>query len=255
MKKRLFLVYRFSTLILPILCISIGNSYNNSVNILLRLPEPKIILEAKKELTLDPETSQKLAKLHTKDPSGVGKKLLKNGFKKLLPKLGGFVALYGGYADYSNNDGVVSFPLLHNEPKIYLAITNKLNILNVFGETIAHRSFEKDASSELYLFERKENGDKTLYWEVSKQDIPENRKINPIAVVLLTKPKNIVVPTGDFMTTDNINLVAPSIYVVGNLDNAKTLLNFMDMRKYFEQIDWQKKIEEDTNVQRLMKNL
>lgn len=255
MKKRFFIVYRFSTLIIPILCISAGNLHNNSVNMLLKLPEPKIIREAKKSLASDPEISKNLNKLHSKDASGVGKKLLKNGFKKLLPKVSGFVGLYGGYVDYSGKNGTLSFPLLHNEPKIYLAITNKLDMLNVFGETIANRVIAKNASAELYLFERKENGDKTLYWKVSKQKVPRNRKINAISVVLLTKPKNIVVPTGDFITTDNINLVSPSIYVVGNLDQAKTLLNFMNMRKYFEQIDWKKKIEKDTVVQKLMQNL
>ena len=71
----------------------------------------------------------------------------------------------------------------------------------------------------------------------------------------MTKPKNIVVPTGDFMAEENLNFVLPSIYVVGNIDLAKTLFNFMDMRRYFEQIEYGKKIEKDTVVQTFMQNL
>ena len=207
------------------------------------------------------KVEKELSKLDKKNPAQIGKKLLKNGFRQFLPKISGFPALYGGYVDYSDNDGSLQFPLLHSKSKVYLVITPEIELFTIDGNTISHRKFVADKPAEIYLFERKDEAldkdkkEKTLYWKVSKVEKPADNSISPKSIVILTKPKNLFVPTGDFITEQNANLILPSVYVVGDGTNIKALLNFLDIRRFFEQIDRQYKLEKDKTVKKIMKNI
>ena len=208
---------------------------------------------------------EKINKIDKKTPGEVSQKLLKNEYKKYLsPKLGGFLALYGGYVDYSNIDGQVSFPLRHDQSKMYLVITPKIELIKVKGNTISHKEFdpEEKKNTQVYLFEKKEDKDKKFYWQVSKQEtseetfnVTEEKIINPLSVVLLTKPKNIFVATGDFMSNDNKQLVLPTnIYVLSNNQNSKILLNFMNIKNYFEPIEIEDKKVSDVLFEKIITN-
>ncbi len=183
----------------------------------------------------------KINKINKKTPGQISRKLLKNEMKKyLMPKLSGFIALYGGYIDYSNINGLISFPLRHTEPKLYLVITPKIKLVKVKGETISHLEFEdaKTAPAKIYFFEKKEDKNKQFFWAVSEQKIPQDRRINVLSVVLLTKPKNIYVTTGDFISNDSKHIVLPqNIYAVGIVGNNKVLLDSLNIKRYFEQIE------------------
>jgi len=239
MYKKHSLVY----LVLIFLAASACQISANTINLYLK-PAPLEIQESvRNELTDQGLIEKKLANLSKKGATGLGRKFLKNGFKKLLPKTSGFLAIYGGYIDYSNKDGKISFPLLHKEPKIYLIITPRINIATLFENTISHEQYVEGVKSKVFLFEKKKNGpnrpaddENIFYWQVSQVEKPEHRRISPISMIILTSTKNIVVPTGDFMSADNVNLVLPHIYIVGNTGNAETILNFLDSRRFFEQI-------------------
>ena len=183
----------------------------------------------------------KIDKISKKTPSQISRKFVKGEMKKhLMPKLGGFVALYGGYIDYSNIDGLISFPLRHVEPKLYLAITPKIKLVKVKGETVSHLEFEdsKRTPMKIYLFEKKEDENKVFFWKVSEQEIPQDRRINDLSVILLTKPKNIYVATGDFISNDSKHIILPqNIYVTGVIGNNKILLDLLNIKRYFEQIE------------------
>ena len=168
------------------------------------------------------------------------------------PKLSGFIAIYGGYVDYSSPDEF-KFPLLHKERKIYMVVTPEIQLTTVFGKTISHKNFVPGAPTEIYLFEKKKNADnKTIYWQVRKEEKPEHSRISPISIVLLTNPKNIVVATGDHITPKSQNFVLPNVYVVGN-DNMKVNLNFLDIKRFFEPIERSEKIDKAT-VQQIITN-
>jgi len=236
------LVYRFFIILALTTSIIWKEASARSIDLRLKPAPPGTLHEVKKELKIG------------KSAYKVGKKLFKNGFKDLLPKVSGFVAIYGGYIDYSNEDGSIQFPLLHKEKKIYLVITPEIKLTNVFGSTISHKNFIKDVPAEVYLLEKKKNDEtQTVYWRVTKEKKPDHNRINPLSIVLLTRPKNLVVSTGDFITPKTQNFILPGVYVVGNSNNAKSVLNFLDIRHFFEQIDRVEKAHKKT-LQKLIIN-
>lgn len=161
-----------------------------------------------------------------------------------LPKLSGFIALYGGFVSYSGRDGSIEFPVLQKDPKLYLVITPEIDLVTVYGKTVSHSNFAKGVDAKIYLFERKQNAAKNvLYWQVSEVPKPADNRISPISIILLTNPKNIVVPKGDFIAQKNANLVLPEIYVVGDTNNTKTALDFLDIKHFFEPIEQEEKEE------------
>ena len=85
--------------------------------------------------------------------------------------------------------------------------------------------------------------------------MPKNKKINPITVIILAKPKNLFVLEGDFMAAKNVQLILPNIYVIGNKDKEKILLKMLDIKRYFERIKAKEKKASDTSMQKMITNL
>lgn len=236
------LVYRLFIFLALITSIIWKDSYARSIDLILKPAPPEVVQEVKKELKVG------------KTPTQTGKQLLKNSFERLLPDRSGFITLYGGYIDYSNADGGIQFPLLHKEKKIYLVITPEIELTTVFGSTISHKNFVKDVPAEIYLLEKKKNEEeKTVYWRITKEEKPEHNRISPLSIVILTNPKNLVIPVGDFITPKTQNFILPNIYVAGNDNNTKATLNFLDIKRFFEQIKREEKIDKKT-LQKLITN-
>jgi hypothetical protein len=96
----------------------------------------------------------------------------------------------------------------------------------------------------------------TFYWHITKVNNYKDKKINPISVIILTKPKNIYVVTGDFITDDSAHFILPQeIYSVGNIDNHKIILNELDIKKYFEPIDENEEKADDTIIKKILNNV
>ena len=199
---------------------------------------------------------EKLSNIDNNTPGQNSRKLVKHQLKHLLkPKLSGFIGIYAGYWDYSDTDGLLSFPLRHPTPKVYIAITPQIALINVKGNTYSHKEFVPNVPARLYLFEKKVDAKKIPYWQVSEAKIPENLKINAITIVILNKPDNIFVQLGDIKSNENVQLVLPELYVVGNIDHEKIILNNLDMERFFEQINTDKKQVSDSAVQKMISNL
>jgi len=245
--------------------------------------------EQKKTATLD-----KLAVMDQQTPYFNSIKNLKNAIRsQLIQKLSGFLAIYSGYMDYSDAQGLIFFPLRHANPKLYVAITPDINLIKVKGETMSHREFIMDANNpvKLYSCERKQEeikkpgqqaqpgttpppqipGIPTLpglpgapgavppvakrfYWEIQEIAPPADKKINPLTIVLLTKPSNIYVPVGNFLAADSPHLVLPDFYVTGKVDNEEILLKAIDYGNYFEKINTEEK-KSDTSMQKMISNI
>lgn len=175
-----------------------------------------------------------------------------NGFKKVLPTLDGFIAIYSGYVCYSKK-GQITFPVRHDQQKIYLVVTPKIELPPVFGNTVSHKKFAKGVEADIYLLEKKENGDGTFFWKVSKEKKPANNEIKNLSIVILTDKSNIILPTGDFMTSKGPNLVLPSPFVVGNKGNKEATNDFIDKARHFEKVKEEEQSEK-TTAQRVITN-
>ena len=185
--------------------------------------------------------------------------------KAAAPALGGFAALYGGYFDISTQNGLVSFPLRHASPKIFVAVTPQIELINIKGFTFSHRAFmQSPIKSELYSFqltkkEEKDTDGKTVsttsYWEVKKESLPTTQIINPLTLVLLTNPNNVIIPEGNFLATDSPQLILPDVFVVNRAETDQALLRALDIKRYFEQITIEEKKGSDTSTQELITNI
>ncbi|MFA5075443.1 MAG: hypothetical protein WC436_05075 [Candidatus Babeliales bacterium] len=225
--------------------------------IIIRLnPVPEQIIDSVHEKILKDLQEQKLASMKHKTPSQISQKPLKNLLKNFLPDLSGFIAIYKGYMDYSTKKGFISFPLRQASPKLYLAITPRVELIKIKGNTISHQKYMQNTPTKIYLFEKKQDKNKQFFWQVNEQKLPKNNIVNSLTVVLLTKPKNLYVVQGDFMSNKSGHLILPNnIYILDNLNNNKILLNSLNAKRYFETIKYnEKKILEKNIYQKMISN-
>ncbi len=191
-------------------------------------------------------------------PSELSTKQLKSSIRKhLTPALSGFMTIYGGYIDVSDPDGLISFPLRHDEPKLYIAITPEVKLVNIRGKTFSHQEYIVNEQNpvKLYSFEKKQDEDKKSYWDVQEITAPEDKAIDHITTIILSKPKNLFIQTGHFFTVAGEQFVLPPIYVLGNKDKEKILLKTLDLQNYFERIKIEKKKPTENTEQKLITNI
>ncbi len=240
-----------------VLFVSIPLKADNRIVFSLQDPPPQVVKSLKNDINKG-KISDKFSKMSKKTPGQMSRKLIKYEMKNYLtPKLGGFMAFYAGYVDYSSDNGLIAFPLRHTDPKLYLVITPKIKLIKTRGQTISRLEFEnqKRIPTQIYLFEKKVDENKQFFWKVSEQDIPKDNIINSMSVVLLTKPKNIYIAKGDFISNDSKHIVLPeNIYAVGVIGNNKVLLNSISIKRYFEPIRYKEEAVSDLISKKTMIN-
>jgi len=163
--------------------------------------------------------------------------------KDTLPVLSGFFCTYGGYCDYSDDDGLIAFPLRHTAPKIYLLIARTIKMESIKPNTISHPEIPTETAAKLYVFEKKEDPKRGYYyWDIRPQELPEDGKINDITLVIMTNPDNIYVPIGKkIIFTPSPHLILPPIYVVGNKEHNTIALETTDLKKFLEEVSFEQK--------------
>ncbi len=201
--------------------------------------------------------AQKLEKINNKTPHKLAKTLLKGALASAIPGLGGFCATYAGYVDYSTLNGHLSFPLRHADKKLYLLISPDFSLISAGRRTIAYTEIPAHAIEKAALYEltHATDSDGRTTWKVTSHDIPQDRRLSPLTLTLLTHPKNVVVEEGLFQSHESTHLLLPrNIYVVGNNQQVKVLLKSLDSNQYLEQITFMSKEPQPKVEQELMKN-
>ncbi|MBM3893287.1 hypothetical protein FJ365_02700 [Candidatus Dependentiae bacterium] len=198
---------------------------------------------------------EELTKAQT--PAAQAKELLDAKVPALLkPSLGGIAALYGGYFTVSRPDGLISFPLRHATPKVYVAVTPIIQLIRIKGNTFSHRSYcPPPTPTALFSVEQQVDDKNRTFWTVRTESLPDDLVVNPLTIVLLTEPKNIVIADGNFLTGPNPQLVLPEPMVVSNKGNDACLMNAMSIRQHFEGITFEDKKAADTCVQTMIQNI
>jgi hypothetical protein len=71
----------------------------------------------------------------------------------------------------------------------------------------------------MYLCEEKYN-EKTeqYYWETKEIPVPIDHQIPLAALIVVAKPKHIIVPSGIVSTRETANLVLPPLYITKGID-------------------------------------
>lgn len=251
-----YLTYVFSGFLT--LCIIQNDLFSDNRIILYLKNIPESMQKEISQEADQKDIAPKITKIDALMPGQISKKLVKKALQShIKPHLSGLMAIYGGYADISNHQGLISFPLRHITPKLYLAITPTINLVKIKGNTFSHQEFvtQDQNSIALYSFELKKDEKQNSYWDVKEEKIPENKKINPITMVILTNPKNLFVPCGTFFTSPNIQLVLPDIFVISRSSNEHALLQALDLSRYFEPIAIEQKKVSDYAIQIMITNI
>lgn len=228
---------------------------DNRIILYLKHP-PSNILETVKQEAKNISLASQLASLETQTPGQVSQSIVNSALdRNLKPSLGGFAAIYAGYIDISNKDGLFSFPLRHTTQKVYLIITPQINLINIKENTYSHRELADNAPAVMYSCELKIDDKQQSYWEVREEALPQEKKINPLTIVIFSHPNNFFVPQGHFFALPNVQLVLPDIYVIGRTDVEAALSASLDLRRFFEPITTDQKRPSDTSMQHMITNL
>lgn len=199
-------------------------------------------------------------KWSVKPASKLARKIMKgNLLKNKTVAFSDFLATYAGYVTYANQRGLIAFPLRHKPAtKLYLLISKDYTLTRVKGHTIAHATMDLavDPAAHLYLLEQKEDKNKNLFWNVQAKELPKNKQLSSLTLTLHTKPKNIVVLTGDFLTEKSSHVIVPqNIYVLSNDENVRILLKSLDLAHYWEHISYTEELKKELGLQqRIIEN-
>lgn len=230
---------------------------DNRIIIYLRHAPDDVLIKVEKE-AVDKNIASKIAAMDKVAPGQISQKMMKYALQRYMrPPLSGFQAFYAGFSDISNHDGLISFPLRHTTPKVYVAIASAIKANMVKGNTVANYEYVSDKPEDvmIYSFAIKQDAKQASYWEVVQEKVPADKKINPLTVVILTKTKNIYVPVGEFMAPPNQQLVLPPMYVLARSETEELLLKNLDLGRYFEPIISDKKKASDMVVQKMLTNI
>ncbi len=201
---------------------------------------------------------KKVEALGEKRPSWVSRKQLKRQLQSYLtPRLSDIAATYSGYRDISSPDGTIIFPLRQATPKLYIAITRTINFVPAKGNSIARREFISTKASDIVIYEcvKEKDAQHQLFWRVKQVPVPENKIVNSLTIVLLSKPENIVMFEGDFMTEASGHFVMPPLYVINNSEQEEILLRNLNGNNYLEPIIADQKRIGDVSVQIHISNI
>jgi hypothetical protein len=179
---------------------------------------------------------------HVYTPEQIAQKLVKPGkiaqltIHKAQESLlvAGIFSTYSGYLTASDLDGQTIFPQQHEDPFIFIIVTQKISPIVMFGNTIHHWEFEEGTLVAMYSVEKmyaQETGE--YLWNIEQVSVPENNRIPLESITIIAKPKNIYVPLGTTRTLPGPQVLLPDMYVKKGIMKAENALYILNLRNFF----------------------
>lgn len=186
-----------------------------------------------------PEFKKDLKTELYQDPFYLSKKIVREKFYPQTDPRGVYV-LYAGFEDIIDLNRQVRFPFLGTgEPtgeEFTLVITRKLKPVILYGVT-AEYFVRTSAKIAYYTMKRNFDKEKNLYyWDISTQDVPNDKKIPNYAIIIFADPDNIFVPLEPTVAVPGSNIVLPTLYATKILDKDYNALSFIKLSHYFDPI-------------------
>ena len=235
----------------------------------IQLPPQDVVFAAQQDF-VQQKGDEKIQKMGSMPPDKFAKKMIKGLIPSdSLPKSSsGIMALYGGYAAYSDKMGMINFPLRHDGKQVDVVVTPSMDLERLYKETFSgvfisqktmiDSGISNSMPPQRYLFSQVEapvvpvagdatapkqdsNGSVIGSWQVVKSAVGFDTRLPAETVIILANPKNIFVPLGSFMSmllykSKNSYVVVPDIYLIGKKFNDAVLLNNQKNTRYFEEI-------------------
>lgn len=151
------------------------------------------------------------------------------------PPITGICVLYSGYITSSDYEGEVIFPLKHAKPEIKIVITTELKPIPLFENTIHHWEFIPNTPTEMYTVSHIYNENSKSYeWHTDPVKLSQNHEIPLNAIIIIAKPKDIVVSLETQPTIKSTNLILPPIYVKKGINIIKDTSYLLFIRHFFK---------------------
>lgn len=209
----------------------------------------------KGELTLNffvRDYPQEITVQETPDASAaaVNKRAIINQFRQ--PAHVGVYAMYNGYVNHSDHDGLISFIRRTLKPEFYLLVTPYIHPIYLMGNTLGSWFIEKPAQARLFLMRLLQDDQTKLhYWKTQQVNLPSNNIMPLHTIVIPAKPNKIYVPLGVQMGRNEANLVLPPVYAKKGLDRLDQTMFVLSIKHFLAPIEELPKISPNTE-QRLV---
>ena len=147
----------------------------------------------------------------------------------------GVWATYAGYLNASDPfGGQIIFPRKQKNPVFDIIVTQKVEPIVMSGRTVHHWQLFPNTPAKAYKIERIQDEDTGLfYWQTSKEDVPADHIVPLRSLVIFAHPKDVYIPVGATLTTDNNQLVLPDVYITTKADPAKQTIGVMMIKHFF----------------------
>lgn len=149
----------------------------------------------------------------------------------------GIFATYAGYIEVSNGHGQISFPRKHVDPSIHLIVTPVIIPMLMIANTVHHWEIAPGTPAAHYRFTRVQDPLTTLYsWNVVSEEHTDDLVIPVEAIVILTDPADLLIPTGSFPTNNTESLLLPDIFVKKGIKVTDHALYLLTVAQFFRPI-------------------
>ncbi len=150
----------------------------------------------------------------------------------------GLFSTYAGYSTISTPfSGQISFPRKQQNPSFSIVVTPQIEPVIMLGSTVHHWQLIKELPVVFYEVDRKQDPETNNYfWSVRQSKAPENGIVPLTSIVLFAKPKNIYIPLGVTPTTDNPQLLLPTVYVRKGVDLVASALSLLNVKHFFRSV-------------------
>ena len=205
-----------------------------SISALNLLSDPVICFFFKSQLD-HKKTINKLKK-----PGKIAKHTLNNIMQ--YEPIAGIYVTYSGYMTISSINGEIQFPRKNRDNGATILVTTHIEPIPLFENTIQNWIVMPNVPVQMYSL--KIIYDPTIkeyVWESQKIDLPQDNQIPLTTIIIIAKPKNIIIPSEKTKTIITANLMLPSLYVKKGMNIMSQGINTLTIRHLFRPI--QEKIE------------
>jgi len=155
----------------------------------------------------------------------------------LSPNFGIF-STYMGYLSMSDEIGQISFPRKTVKESINILVAPKVYPIFMFQNTVAYWEIPENTAAKMYKFDKKQDEDTGLYyWDVREKSIGPKRRVPLHTIVIFTDPKYLYVPQGVTVSTNNPQLILPTIFAKRDPKYIQNTLFILTIKPFFSKIN------------------
>jgi hypothetical protein len=156
----------------------------------------------------------------------------------------GILVTYAGYVASSDYNGGIVLPRKHYKSMVTIVVTPEMVPVPLFENTYLHWNLISGVPAKMYSCEQKYDEMKEeAYWDVQELSFLAGNQIPVSAIVIVAKPKDIVINVGTTPTVTSANLVLPEVYVKKGINIVKNSSYMLTIRHLFKPITVEEKPE------------